>query len=70
MSCSVQAAMGAGIVHGASQEDDEPELSDAVKKKSMGDPLSDVLFSLYIEVLFIPLDFPGCYLTMPLLCFA
>lgn len=66
----MQAAMGAGIVHGASQEDDEPELSDAVKKKSMGDPLSDVLFSLYIEVLFIPLDFPGCYLTVPLLCFA
>lgn len=69
MSCSVQAAMGAGIVHGASQGDDEPELSDVVKK-SMGDPLSDVLFSLYIEVLFIPLDFPWCYLTVPLLCFA
>lgn len=55
----MQTAVGAGIVHGASQADDEPELSDAVKKNKHGDPLSDVLFPLYIEVLFIPLDSLG-----------
>lgn len=55
----MQTAVGAGIVHGASQADDEPELSDAVKKNKHGDPLSDVLFPLYTEVLFIPLDSLG-----------